>query len=154
MAALIFLLSDSRPRFSPSSDMCQVFVYTNNHSDERHTVYDYIYACHQFHTTRHFWIYDATPPPPPPIWLKSCFFKSTDKMLLNIRYTFGSVMQPTSKTWWTCVRHKGKHCCATGKWKCSVNLPFTKSLKQLKHHTWHHFLKVYNAADTNQLTQF
>lgn len=79
MAALMFLLSDGRPMFSPSSDMCQVFVHANNHSDEKHTVHDHIYVCHQFMVTvisvlqlftRHFWIYDA--PPHPQIWLKSC----------------------------------------------------------------------------------
>lgn len=47
----MFLLSDGRPMFSPSSDMCQVFVHANNHSDEKHTVHDHIYVCHQFMVT-------------------------------------------------------------------------------------------------------
>ena len=50
----------------------------------------------------------------------------------------------------TCVRHRGKFCNSNaGKCKQSVNLPFTESLNQSKHHTWHHFPKMNTTADDN-----
>ena len=51
----------------------------------------------------------------------------------------------------TCIKHKGTCCHAitTKTWKCSVNLPFMKSLNQQEQHTWHHFLKMNSTADSH-----
>ena len=61
---------------------------------------------------------------------------------------------------WQCHSQQAKHdgcmhqtqrkvlCCNTGKWKCSVNLPFTK-LNQWEQCMRHHFPKMKSAADAN-----
>ena len=53
----------------------------------------------------------------------------------------------------TRVKHKGK-CSESATGKCSVKLPFTKSLNRSEQRTQHHFPKMNSAADDKRLTQF
>lgn len=50
---------------------------------------------------------------------------STDKVLLIIRCNFGGVLVNEQNLIDAYVKHKG-NCHNTGKWKCSLNLAFTK----------------------------
>ena len=56
----------------------------------------------------------------------------------------------------TCIKHKGKRCHAitTKTWKCSVNLPFMKSLNQQEQRAWHHFLKTNRLSRRFSFLQF
>ena len=54
---------------------------------------------------------------------------STDKVLPNIRHNFGRLTANEQNITNTCIKHTGKSlCCNLGKWKHSMNFPFTKSL--------------------------
>ena len=76
--------------------------------------------------------------------------KSTEKALLYTRPSSGSVTADNQNIMDTCTRHKGCH--DTVKWKCSVNLSFTKRFEPTEQR--HHFLKMNSTADNNWLTQF
>ena len=100
-----------------------------------------------FQTTRCFWIQRALPE----IWLKSLCFKSIEKLLLNLRHNFGSVIAKEQDVVDTCQMQR-KVLYYYRKVE-TVNLPFTFSLNQSEHHMQHNFLEMNSTADSNQLIQ-